>query len=243
MPDTRATIPAMPPLPADDAVACQEKRCPGRPPVLEEGERRELILRAACKVLHDHGYHSASMDKLAHVSGMSKKTLYQMFPSKHDLFRNLIRERLFDGKYTPLVGCFATPEDELVAILMSIATNVLQPDRMCLIRAIVGEIRDSREIRKIMDSIEISGHSNQVEAWLSRQQAAGGYAIDDVVELGRGLFGMTIGKMILAELFHCREPATPAAIEANIRRWVRFFLRGLSGEGACAGHRAAALPA
>ncbi|MBB2201899.1 TetR/AcrR family transcriptional regulator [Gluconacetobacter tumulisoli] len=234
----------MPPLPADDTVAaCQEKRCPGRPPVLEEGERRDLILQAACRVLHDHGYHSASMDKLAHVSGMSKKTIYQMFPSKHDLFRNLIRERLFEGKYIPPAGCFATAEDELVAILLSIASNVLQPDRMCLVRAIVGEIRDSREIRKIMDSIEISGHSNQVEAWLLRQQAAGHYAIDDVVDLGRGLFGMTIGKMILGELFHCREPATPAATEANIRRWVRIFLRGLAAETECAARRAVAIPA
>jgi TetR/AcrR family transcriptional regulator, regulator of autoinduction and epiphytic fitness len=210
-----------------------EKRCPGRPPVLEEGERRDLILNAACQVLDDNGYHSASMDKLAHLSGMSKKTIYQMFPSKLDLFRTLISERLFEMKYASVCPCRGLPpEDELVEILVSIAANVLQPDRMCLIRAIVGEIRDWAEIRKIMQDIELSGNCNQVEAWLQRQQAAGTYAIDDVEDLGHGLFSMTVGKLILAELFHCRDPATPAEIEVNIRRWIRIFLTGLASTGA-----------
>ncbi|ACI51753.1 transcriptional regulator, TetR family [Gluconacetobacter diazotrophicus PA1 5] len=213
----------------DEAVAQgPEKRCPGRPPVLEEGERREMILNAACQVLDDHGYQSASMDKLAQQSGMSKKTIYQMFPSKHDLFRTLISERLFDMKHASVCPCRdLPPEEELVQILTSIAANALQADRMCLIRAIVGEIRDSAEIRKIMQDIEISGNCNQVEAWLRRQQAAGTYMIDDVEDLGHGLFSMTVGKLILAELFHCRDPATPAEIEANIRRWIRIFLGGL----------------
>ncbi|MFW7268497.1 TetR/AcrR family transcriptional regulator [Gluconacetobacter sp. Hr-1-5] len=208
---------------------CPEKRCPGRPPVLEGGERRELILNAACQVLDDHGYHNASMDKLAQLSGMSKKTIYQMFSSKEDLFRTLISERLFDIKYQP-VHCPAnlTPEAELVHILMAIAMRVLAPERMCLVRAIVGEIRDSAEIRRIMQSIELCGNCNQVEEWLLRQQAAGTLPIDDAEDLGIGLFNMTVGKLILGELFHSRDLVTREEIEANIRRWVRIFLAGLS---------------
>ncbi|MBB2204127.1 TetR/AcrR family transcriptional regulator [Gluconacetobacter takamatsuzukensis] len=208
---------------------CPEKRCPGRPPVLEGGERRELILNAACQVLDDHGYHNASMDKLAHLSGMSKKTIYQMFASKEDLFRTLISERLFDIKYMA-VQCppDIAPEAELVHILVTIATRVLAPDRMCLVRAIVGEIRDSAEIRRIMHSIELCGNCNQIEDWLLRQQAAGTLPIDDAEDLGTGLFNMTVGKLILGELFHSRDLVAPDEIEANIRRWVRIFLAGLS---------------
>ncbi|NVN13096.1 TetR/AcrR family transcriptional regulator [Nguyenibacter vanlangensis] len=211
-----------------------ERRCPGRPPVLEGGERRELIIQAACEVLRNNGYHGASMDKLAHLSGMSKKTIYQMFASKLDLFQTLIRERLFDMKYRAWCPCpNVGPEEELVQILLSIAGSILQPDRMSLTRAIVGEIRDAGEIRKIMEGIEISGNSNQVEAWLHRQRDAGTYAIDDVEDLGRGLFNMTVGKMVLAELFYCNKPLTRLELEANIRRWVRIFLRGLPPPPRC----------
>lgn len=217
------------PRPREPEALCPEKRCPGRPPVLEGGERRELILNAACQALDNHGYHNASMDKLAHLSGMSKKTIYQMFPSKEDLFRTLISERLFDIKYLA-VHCPAdiTPEAELVHILMTIASRVLAPERMCLVRAIVGEIRDSAEIRRIMQSIELCGHNNQIEEWLLRQQAAGTWPIDDVEDLGIGLFNMTVGKLILGELFHSRDLVRPDEIEGNIRRWVRIFLAGLS---------------
>ncbi len=229
MPATGATISDLMLARPREPGPCAEKRCPGRPPVLDGGERRELILNAACQVLDDHGYHSASMDKLAQTSGMSKKTIYQMFASKEDLFRTLIRERLFDIKHMT-VRCPAgvAPEAELVHILLTIATRVLAPDRMCLVRAIVGEIRDSAEIRRIMQSIELSGNCNQIEEWLLRQQAAGTWPIDDVEDLAIGLFNMTVGKLILGELFHARDLMAWDEIEANIRRWVRIFLTGLA---------------
>ncbi|GBQ25625.1 TetR/AcrR family transcriptional regulator [Gluconacetobacter sacchari] len=229
MPATGATISDLVRVHSRAHPPCSDRRCAGRPPVLEGGERRELILNAACQILDDHGYHSASMDKLAHMSGMSKKTIYQMFASKEDLFRTLISERLFDIKRMA-VHCPAgiTPEAELVHILVTIATRVLAPERMCLVRAIVGEIRDSAEIRRIMQSIELCGNSNQIEEWLLRQQAAGTWPIDDVEDLAIGLFNMTVGKLILGELFHARALVSLSEIEANIRRWVRIFLAGLS---------------
>src|SRR6185436_11865592 len=65
----------------------------GRPRQLDESERRRRLIEAAEKVFVQMGYGAANVDDIAGRAAMSKKTLYQVFPTKESLFAAVIESR------------------------------------------------------------------------------------------------------------------------------------------------------
>ena len=61
-------------------------------PRLSRSARRTQLLAAAKTVFVTQGYHSAAMDDIAVRAGVSKPVLYQHFPSKLELYLDLLRE-------------------------------------------------------------------------------------------------------------------------------------------------------
>lgn len=55
-------------------------------------KKRSTILKAATLVFSRDGYHRARMDDIAITAGMGKGTIYQYFPSKQELFQEMIKE-------------------------------------------------------------------------------------------------------------------------------------------------------
>ncbi|WP_390622575.1 TetR/AcrR family transcriptional regulator [Amycolatopsis viridis] len=53
--------------------------------------RERQILDAAVEVFSRHGYHSASMDEISEVAGVSKPMIYSYLGAKEDLFAKCIR--------------------------------------------------------------------------------------------------------------------------------------------------------
>ena len=53
-------------------------------------QRRAQLLEAANEVFTSKGYHTAAMDDIAELAGVSKPVLYQHFPSKLDLYLALL---------------------------------------------------------------------------------------------------------------------------------------------------------
>ncbi|MBE7730060.1 TetR/AcrR family transcriptional regulator [Komagataeibacter sp. FXV3] len=194
---------------------------------MEECERRERILDAASEVLQQCGYHAASMDKVAQHSAMSKRTLYQMFHSKQDLFHTLINSRLFN--VTPDECHYReNPAEELTELLMNLGRIILRPDRISLIRALITESQESADIRQILTSLRAGGKENVLTGWLDRYVRQNHYIVEgDICIYSNMLFGMTIGDLMLQSLA-CASEST--WIEENMRprfqHAARIFLAG-----------------
>ena len=54
--------------------------------------KREAIVRAAVEEFRASGYEATSMDRIAAVAGVSKRTVYNHFPSKEELFALILEE-------------------------------------------------------------------------------------------------------------------------------------------------------
>jgi len=68
------------------------KPAPARPGKrLPRAVRERQILDAAVQVFSRHGYHSASMDEISDVAGVSKPMIYSYLGAKEDLFTKCIR--------------------------------------------------------------------------------------------------------------------------------------------------------
>ncbi len=61
-------------------------------PRLSRSARRSQLMAAAKTVFVTQGYHAAAMDDIAETAGVSKPVLYQHFPSKLELYVDLLGE-------------------------------------------------------------------------------------------------------------------------------------------------------
>ena len=202
-------------------------RGPGRPPEMAECERRKRILSAADEALRRYGYQAVSMDKVAQCSGMSKRTLYQLFPSKQDLFQSLIEKRLF---------CFSlsirehalTSEDELIGLLDDLAAHLTRPETIELIRAIIASASEAEDLRDIMNSLKQCGKSNVLQAWLHAYCIQHGHPETRIDLKAQQLFSLTAGERMLHALFNKETDAEDS--RACIADGARLFLAGLHAE-------------
>ena len=55
-------------------------------------DRRRQLMTVALKVFSRDGYHGATMNDVADAAGVTKPVLYQHFPSKGDLYRELLAD-------------------------------------------------------------------------------------------------------------------------------------------------------
>ena len=59
---------------------------------MERSEARERIVRKTMEEVLVKGYSKVTMDAISSALGMSKKTIYQLFPGKRDLLRTVLNK-------------------------------------------------------------------------------------------------------------------------------------------------------
>lgn len=117
-----------------------KKRSPGRPEVLDQQSRRVILLRAAEAAFTERGYDAATMEQIAQIAGMSKKTLYQAFPDKNNIFTELITELdIFPDARTEAETSHDDPETELHLRLCALAQYILSPRQIMLTRLMISQ--------------------------------------------------------------------------------------------------------
>jgi AcrR family transcriptional regulator len=60
------------------------------PKVIARGGSREAIVEAATRLFLERGFGSVSMDELAAAAGLARRTLYNQFASKEEIFRAML---------------------------------------------------------------------------------------------------------------------------------------------------------
>ncbi len=198
---------------------------PGRPPI-PDAERRRRLLDAAATMFLQHGYAATTTGAIAHEAGMSKKTLYQLFPSKLALFDSLLEDRIFQVDVTADL-CGGTQEERLTQLLLAIASVLLQADRIGLMRLIISDGRASPELVSAFERLCMGSKLNALDLWLDREQQAGALRLGDAREAAKLLFGMTVAGPILHALLDAPTPPDEPPLEKRIRWAAGIFLRGL----------------
>ena len=70
-------------------------RARGRPRATTDDDTRSILIAAASRQFQANGYTSASISAIAEEAGVSTKTLYRLFPTKSDLFHDVVSRRIF----------------------------------------------------------------------------------------------------------------------------------------------------
>jgi len=195
----------------------------GRPRLAEVDRRRHVIAAAADLFLH-RGYHATTMDDVARAAGMSKKTVYQLFSSKSELFEGLLSDSF--APFTAPIEVDDRPLREvLTEALARLAHLALSERQVLLMRLLIAETSCSEEIATAVDRQCIGQGRGALQRWLAAQAARGTLAVDDAREAANTLFYSAVGEFLMRLLLWKRERPTPQEIDSRVAYTVDAFFR------------------
>src|SRR5262245_14196035 len=110
-------------------------------------QKRGQILDAARRLFLSHGYAHTSTDAVRRAAGVSKETLYRYYPTKEELFADILRRLTLEQLPKPLhsddsltSGADSKQLQRLVRTLArEISLVMMQPDYLSLLRVVVAE--------------------------------------------------------------------------------------------------------
>jgi len=105
-------------------------------------KKRDQILEAAVAEFQETGYAGASMDRIAGRANVSKRTVYNHFESKEDLFHAIMQ--IMEEQAIPALNIVYDPARPIDAQLRELARGegklLTSPAFMALARLVVGEV-------------------------------------------------------------------------------------------------------
>ena len=109
--------------------------------------KRDQILAGARRVFLRDGFAGASTDAIAAEARTSKRTLYAYYPSKEELFAEVMRRLTIENPQTRALECIEemSPGDreelrrDLLELVRKIVTTMMQPDYLALLRTTIAD--------------------------------------------------------------------------------------------------------
>jgi TetR/AcrR family transcriptional regulator, mexJK operon transcriptional repressor len=185
------------------------------------------LIEAAGTVFLRKGYHAATMNDVAKAAGISKKTIYELFKSKGELFCAIIDDQQRDI-------AFPEPEpdwsvvDILTANLVCLAYFLLAPERLSFVRLVLAEYTHSPDFSRGIMRNGVMKTMARLEDVLAGVVRAQGFSSADAKELSAMLFGMALGEFHIHALIGFRVRPTRRILEARARRAAEIIIAGCS---------------
>lgn len=205
-----------------------EKRSRGRPQVRCDEDTRNIIIEAANRQFHENGYAAASIAAIAQEAGVSTKTLYRLFPTKADVFSDLISDRIARFLLALDVGTLATTDlrQGLERMLTAYGMLTLSDDTITITRLVIGESDRFPEIAASFYEQAIVKTNNLMEDWLRKQADRGALALADPHAACGMLRGMMVMEPQRAAMLRQKPAPRIEEIAARARMCADLFLRG-----------------
>ena len=179
-------------------------------------KKRCAIVDAALHEFQAKGFQATSMDAIAAAAGVSKRTVYNHFPSKEDLFRAIstaaCRRAMHgsDARYCRETGV----EEQLVGIAARKLEILISEEFMRMARVTLIEHLRSPELAAEA-FVEIEKGETDVAAWIREASADGRLEVDDPQVAGKQFCALLNEFAFWPQLFGMR-PAPDAEERARI---------------------------
>ena len=199
----------------------------GRPRAVSEEARRDQVIESAFDVFLELGYAGTTTDIVAARCGISKRTLYEAFSSKTELFQAVIvahRRTMLDLPCDHDDRPFA---DALASIFWIDIQPKLERRRRAFIHLVMTEIRQFPEIGAMLRRDGVEESRRLLADWLTLERDRGVIASDDVRSDAGMLMDMIFGGLAI------RPGGPPKRLNRSqrrnyIRRCIDVFLNGVS---------------
>jgi len=196
------------------------RRPVGRPP-LDDADRRR-ILDATAQVFLEHGFERASTAEMARRARTSKQTLYQLFPSKAELFVAVIgshTDQLF-ARHEEYLTSEKPPQVALREMAYSILKLFTAPDFLSLYRTLVAEAERFPELaRQLWQHSTLRGYALLAEYLRSRRIGGPAYS-----RSAPRFLSFVLGDFLVNAMLNPDLQLSDRALRARARQAVDDFL-------------------
>jgi TetR/AcrR family transcriptional regulator, regulator of autoinduction and epiphytic fitness len=123
------------------------------------GGSREAIVEAASRLFLQRGFGSVSMDELAEAAGLARRTLYNQFTSKEEIFREMLLRVSghLEDAFPPGIETQGDVEEVLHLIARMILELHGRPEYLGFLRMVVADSRQfpwiAEEFAAVMDPL------------------------------------------------------------------------------------------
>ena len=134
-----------------------QKNSNGTVPRVPRGGSREAIVEAASRLFLERGFGSVSMDELAEAAGLARRTLYNQFTSKEEIFREMLLRVSghLEEAFPPGIETQGDVEEVLGLVARMILELHGRPEYLGFLRMVVADSRQfpwiAEEFAAVMD--------------------------------------------------------------------------------------------
>ncbi|MGD8329078.1 MAG: TetR/AcrR family transcriptional regulator [Acidobacteriota bacterium] len=188
--------------------------------------KRAAIVRAAAAEFQASGFDGTSMDQIAARARVSKRTVYNHFPSKEDLFREIIAQltaRLehtdhfsFDGEL-PL-------EEQLTTIGAVVIDAISGEDFISLTRVVLSRFLQRPDLAEKAIGSGQKPFRAGLTAWIEDARGAGRLDLDDADLAARQFVALLNSAAFWPQLLAGQPPLSAEARDNVLRATVSMFL-------------------
>lgn len=224
---------------ADPVTDTTEAKAPRR---RKYARKNDIVLLAAEQAFLQSGFANTSMDAVAELAGVSKRTVYSNFGNKQDLFAAVIRKRCADVvPKAPSSFDMQTddPEDVLVKLAAAFLKNIYSAPQVELYQTVVAESRTFPEIGRIMFEGPIMQSQEIFDEFLRAQVKLGHLAFPDIGQAAAQLIAILKTNVHMRLLFNQPMAISDRQIAKSAAASVHLFLHGALAP-ACRRRRSAA---
>lgn len=181
----------------DEMTGRQEARSRGRPKTRSDAAERQRIVQSARDLFLDVGYGGTTMDAVAARCGVSKRTLYQLFPAKTDLFRVMVADHRRSMLALPRDPDEDLPLAKALAAIFRLDIDEAENrDRLAFVRLVLADSDRFSEIGEMIVQEGAEPTARLLEAWLIAQQERGRLRAYPAETLARMLMDMIFSVLI-----------------------------------------------
>ncbi len=195
------------------------------------------ILSGARRVFLREGFAAASTDVIAREAGVSKRTLYSYYPSKEELFQDVLRGLTIENPQTQVLefvrGIEPSSQEELREALVRLAEKILStmmdPEYLALLRTIIADSHRFPKLGEIFRSTVPERGIRESSAMIQCSQRNGLLVDGDPEIMARMLMGPLLSYAMIDGLFRSEGQPQPPTQE-KIEEIVDLYLRAVWNE-------------
>jgi len=184
---------------------------------------RDAIVGAAERLFLEYGFGHVSMDELAEVAGVARRTLYNQFASKEDILREMLLRvsARIGGALPPGIETQGDVEEVLRLVARAVLAFQAPEDFVGLLRMTVADSRQFPWIAAALDSV-LKPYLDRFVRYFSHLSALGVLNCPDPLLAARQFLGLLNGPTLWPRIFS--PDSESSSLDTVVDETVRMFL-------------------
>ncbi|MFT4075723.1 MAG: TetR/AcrR family transcriptional regulator [Asticcacaulis sp.] len=198
----------------------------GRPRLHDDETRRAMIIRGAHEAFVEHGFLNTTTAMVATAAKVSKRSIYEVFDNKTELFAAVIRE------YRRLILDLPRPEGEDLPVLETLflifrldIDEAAQKEREAILNLLVRESVLMPDLSDYLYEHNILRSREDLIEWLNEEARRGRMTIEDPLVCAGMLMDIVFGALLPRRRIH--QAAERAQRLEHIKQRLEIFVRGI----------------